>query len=76
MIECVPTARDGVVNVATPLEFNVPEPMVVEPSLKFTVPVGVIPLPETVAVKVIGCEYEDWLAEEVSATEVPSFTMS
>jgi hypothetical protein len=39
-IECVPSERDDVVKVATPLAVNVPEPMVVEPSLKLTVPVG------------------------------------
>ena len=44
-IECVPTASVEVENVATPEPLSVPLPMVVEPSMKFTLPVGV-PLPD------------------------------
>jgi hypothetical protein len=44
-----------VVKKATPVEFSVLEPRVVEPSLKLTVQVGMLPLLElTVALNVIG----------------------
>src|SRR5271165_4316193 len=55
MIECVPTLSVDVVNEATPLAFSVPEPIVVAPSTKFTVPVATVLVPEvTVAVNVTG----------------------
>lgn len=54
-----------VLNDAIPLA-NVPEPMVVEPSLNVTVPVGTapLPLPETVAVKVTDWPYVDGLGDD------------
>ena len=47
----LPTASVEVVKFATPL-LSVPLPIVLLPSMKVTVPVGVPPVPETVAVKV------------------------
>lgn len=41
-IPCDPELSDDVVNVATPLDDNVPEPSIVKPSVKFTLPVGTI----------------------------------
>src|SRR5439155_905658 len=53
-MECVPTARVDVVNVALPL-LSVPVPNTVVPSLNVTVPVGVSVVDDfTVAVKVTG----------------------
>jgi hypothetical protein len=49
----VPTARAAVEYVATPLEFTVPVPSGVDPSLKVTVPVGEPAEELTVAVKMI-----------------------
>ena len=47
-----PLADNAVVpKVVTPELFKVPEPMVLVPSRKDTVPVGMPPLPVTVAVK-------------------------
>jgi hypothetical protein len=43
VIECIPTARFEVVNVATPEPFSVPVPSVLVPSMNVTVPVGVVP---------------------------------
>ena len=54
MIECVPTVSVEVEKVATALLFSVPVPSVVVPSTKVTVPVGVPPLPATVAINVTG----------------------
>ena len=51
-MECEATDRDDVENVATPPALRVPVPIVVAPSRKVTVPVGVPPGPVTVAVKV------------------------
>ena len=72
-MEYDPTARVEVVKVACSLPFNVPVPSVAVPLKKVTVPVGtgvLVPIPATVAVKVI-----DWLvmagfAEEVSVVVV------
>ena len=51
-MELLPTGNAAVEKVATPPE-RVPEPMVVPPLAKFTVPVGVAPVVAvTVAVKV------------------------
>lgn len=52
VMECTPAVSIDVVKVATPLLFRVPVPSVVVPSRKTTVPVGVPPLPATVAVNV------------------------
>lgn len=41
-IECDPTARLEVVNVATPEAFSVPDPIVAPPSVKVTVPDGTV----------------------------------
>jgi hypothetical protein len=67
-MECEPTLRVEVVNVAWPEPLSVPVPSVVAPSLKVIVPVGV-PLPGaltvTVAVKVTDCPDTDGLADEL-----------
>src|SRR5438046_3080339 len=49
---CLPSDSVDVVSVATPLELSVPEPMEILLSRNVTVPVGVLPGPVTVAVKV------------------------
>ena len=79
VIECDPTASDGVVNVAFP-ELKVAVPKVVLPSMKVMVPVGV-PEPGaktlTVAVKVMLWLRMDGLAEVLIATDVAAlFTVS
>jgi hypothetical protein len=51
LIECIPTAKDEVVSVATPPE-SVPGPRGVVPSRKLTVPVGTPAGEDTVAVSV------------------------
>ena len=51
--------------MATPEPFRVPVPNVVPPSIKVTVPVGVLPVPVTVAVNVT-----DWPAVEGFREEV------
>src|SRR5260370_37430286 len=72
-MECAPTARAEVVNVALPLPFSVPVPSVVEPSLKVTVPVGT-PLAGgvavTVAVNVTGWLNTEGLDDELTAVVV------
>jgi hypothetical protein len=67
-MECVPTDRVEVPNVALPL-LSVPVPSVVEPFLKVTVPVGVPPLEVTVAVKVTDWPEVDGFREEVTEVE-------
>ncbi len=54
IIELVPVARFTVVKVATPL-VSVPDPIAFDPFSKVTVPVGVTPGEDTVAVNVTGC---------------------
>jgi len=73
VIECVPTVKVEVVNVATPLGSSVPVPSVVLPSWNVTVPVGAI-LPgetaATVAVRMTG-----WPKAEES-TDEPSIAVA
>ena len=69
MIECVPTASDEVVNVATRLESE-PEPSEALPSRKFIVPVGVPEAALTVAVKVTELCKTAGLLFEVTAVVV------
>jgi hypothetical protein len=69
VIECAPTASDEVVKVATRLE-SVPNPSVVVPSRKFTLPVGVPDAALTVAVKVIELCARAGLLLDAKATEV------
>jgi hypothetical protein len=64
-----PTESDELENVATPL-VSVPAPMEVPPSKKVTVPVGVPPAPDTVAVNVTDCPKTDGFCDEVSVTDV------
>jgi hypothetical protein len=59
-----------VVKVATPEAFNVPVPRLAVPFRKVTVPVGVPPLPVTVAVKVILVPTETEAAELVRTVEL------
>lgn len=68
-MECVPTDRDEVLNVALPL-LSVTVPSVEEPFLKVTVPAGVPPLEVTAAVKVTDWPDVDGLREEVSEVVV------
>ena len=65
MIECDPTVRALVVKVALSLLPIAPEPSVVDPSLKVTVPVGVAvkTLGVNVAVKVMLCPKFEGFAE-------------
>jgi hypothetical protein len=66
VIECEPTDRLEVENVAVPVESSVPVPSVAVPSENVTVPVGV-PAPgadaATVAVNVTDCPNTDALGE-------------
>ena len=67
--ECVPTASDVVEKVATQEGFNVPVPKFVVPSLKVTVPVGVL-LPDgpvTFAVRATFCPAATVVADTVNA---------
>jgi len=66
VIECEATESAAVANVATPDPLSVPVPSVVAPSLNVTVPVGVPPLPVTVAVKVTDCPNTEGFCEDVS----------
>ncbi len=66
MIECEPTRRRLVVNVAWPAAFSVPVPSVGASgasSLNVTVPVGVPSELVTVAVNVTACRTSDWLGD-------------
>ena len=70
---CEPLVSPLPVKVAVPVD-KLPDPKSVEPSRKFTVPVGV-PEPEvgaTIAVKVTELPWIDGLALLVSVVEVPS----
>ena len=66
----LPTGKEDVLKVATPLPFKVPVPSVFEPFLKVMVPDGVPEEPVTVAVKIIGCPKTDGFTEDVNAVEV------
>jgi hypothetical protein len=75
VIECAATLSELVLNVAWP-ELRVPVPMVVAPSLKVTVPLGVpapAPVGVTVAVNVTDCPNTLGLVELVSAVAVPAW---
>lgn len=73
VIECEPTTRLDVLNVANPEALKVLVPRVVAPSLKATVPVGV-PVPGgttmTVAVKVSDCPISEGFADDTTAVDV------
>ena len=60
----------GIVSVATPEPLSVPVPSVVAPSLNVTVPLGVPPLPVTVAAKVTACPNVLGFGDEVRVVEV------
>ena len=73
ILYALPTAKEDVLKVATPLPFKVPVPSVVEPSLKVTVPVAVPapgPVVATVAVKVTDCPKTEGFASDVNAVVV------
>jgi len=55
VIGCVPTASEDLVSLATPLPFNVANPIPVVPSRNFTLPVGGGPVLVTWEVKVTTC---------------------
>jgi hypothetical protein len=63
---CVPAARVLSVREACPEPFREAVPRVVEPSRKVTVPVGVVPAPVTVAVRVMEVPTEAGFSDEVS----------
>jgi hypothetical protein len=72
VIVSLPTAKAVVLKVAVPVEARVAVPSVVPPSLKVTVPVGVL-VPdvwEIVAVKVTDCPEVAGLGEAVTAVLV------
>jgi hypothetical protein len=70
VIECVPTVSVEVVNVATPLPFNVPAPSAVVPSRNVTVPLSVPELLDVmVAVNVTGAPL-DAETPELTSTAV------
>ena len=73
MSECVPTASELVVRVATPELFSTPVPSEVVPSKKLIVPVGAPKAEEvgvTVAVKVTGSVKKLGLVSEVKVMVV------
>jgi hypothetical protein len=65
-MEWVPETSAEVEREAWPVAFSVPLPMEVVPSKKITVPVGVPPVPLTVAVNVIDCPAVDGFSEDSS----------
>ena len=70
VIECDPTARVDVENVATPLPLSAEVPSVTRPSINVTVPVA----PEdglTVAENVTCCPNAEGLSDDVTAVVVP-----
>ena len=69
-MECVPTDKEAVVKEALPELWRVPVPIVVDPSLNVTVPVGVPEVAVTVAVKVTDCPKADGFTDEVRAVVV------
>jgi hypothetical protein len=70
MIECVPTAREEIVNVALPEGSSVPVPMPVAPSRNATVPVGVAPCELTLTLNVTACPNTDGFCEEARTVVV------
>jgi hypothetical protein len=77
-IECVPTAKEEVLNAACAFAPSVPVPICVIPSKNTTVPVAV-PLPVcglTVAVNVTDCPNVAGFAEDATAVEVGVSTVS
>ena len=73
MLYPLPTAKEDVLKVATPLLFKMPVPSVLEPSLKVTVPPAIPapgPVGETVAVKVTDCPKAEGLAEDANVVVV------
>jgi hypothetical protein len=66
----LPPGRLLVEKVAAPLPLRVPVPRVVLPSVKVTVPVGVPPAEETVAVKVTGWPKVEGVREELTVVLV------
>ena len=74
VIEFVPTARELLLNFATPLALSCAVPRLVVPSRNVTVPVGTVP-PDwgaTVAVKVTLCPGASWVAEAERDVVVPT----
>lgn len=68
----MPIESEEVENVATPLPFKALVPNEVVPSMNVTEPVGVPPVPVTVAVNVTDAPAAEGLAEETRAG-VPGF---
>ena len=73
MLYPLPTAKEDVLKVATPLLFKVPVPSVLVPSLKVTVPPAIPapgPVTATVAVKVTDCPKSEGFTEDANAVVV------
>lgn len=62
----MPATNAAVEREACPVPFSVPLPMELVPSRKTTVPVGVPPVPVTVAVNVTDCPAVEGLSEETT----------
>lgn len=67
VMEWLPAVSKEVAKLAWPEPLSDAEPSVVLPSLKVTVPVGVLPLPNTVAVKVTGWPNADGFRDDIRA---------
>lgn len=75
-MEFAPTGSTLVVRVATPEVLSVPPPMIVEPLLKDTVPVGIDPEPAiTLAVKVTAVPCAAGLRDEVTVVVVVALSI-
>ena len=74
-MEWAPVLSDEVANVATSGEpaDRVPLPRLVDPSLNVTVPVGMAPLPATVAVKVTELPYVEVGEDDVTLIVTEAF---
>src|SRR6266849_5548654 len=70
VIGCVPTASVDLVSLATPLPFDVADPIPVVPSRNFTLPVGAGPVLVTGAVKVTACPNCEGFGLEVRVVAV------
>src|SRR6266566_3726482 len=71
-MECVPTAREEIVNAAAPDESSVAEPMLVASSRNVTVPVGVVAVELTTTLNVTAWPSTDGFLEESRAVFVSS----
>jgi hypothetical protein len=70
VIECDPTDSFDVVSVALSVESSVPVPSVDVPSLNVTIPAGLPPVDDTIAVNVTDCLLPEGFTDELSAVVV------